>query len=83
MGRLVHFRQRRYANETIEGAGLACGVFEYLLSLNRECPKVIGATHFHGMLSTVLHSGAHTDMTKEIFESGFLKPRPSLSFGHM
>lgn len=32
----------------LDGAGLACGVFEYLLSLGEEAPKVIAATHFHG-----------------------------------
>ncbi|KAJ4380862.1 hypothetical protein N0V86_004224 [Didymella sp. IMI 355093] len=30
-----------------DGAGLACAVIEYLLSLGSERPKVIGATHFH------------------------------------
>jgi DNA mismatch repair protein MSH5 len=34
--------------ESSDGAGLACGVMEYLLSLGSEQPKVIGATHFHG-----------------------------------
>ncbi|PGH21494.1 hypothetical protein AJ80_03162 [Polytolypa hystricis UAMH7299] len=29
------------------GAGLACGLFEYLLSLGDERPKVLAATHFH------------------------------------
>ncbi|KAF2706863.1 hypothetical protein K504DRAFT_412485 [Pleomassaria siparia CBS 279.74] len=52
--------------DTCDGAGLACAVFEYLLSLGANCPKVLGATHFH-----------------EIFETGLLKPRPSLAFGHM
>ena len=33
-----------------DGAGLACAVMEYLLSLGNERPKVIGATHFHGKL---------------------------------
>lgn len=49
-----------------DGAGLACGVFEYLLGLGDERPKVLAATHFH-----------------EIFERGFLPPRPELMFGHM
>ena len=31
----------------IDGAGLACGVFDYLLSLGDLRPKVLGATHFH------------------------------------
>lgn len=52
--------------ESYDGAGLAAGVFEHLLQRGPECPKVIGATHFH-----------------EIFESGFLPPRPALGFGHM
>ena len=30
-----------------DGAGLACGVFEYLLNLKEDQPKVLGATHFH------------------------------------
>ncbi|KAI9759034.1 MAG: MutS protein msh5 [Chaenotheca gracillima] len=30
-----------------DGAGLACGVFEYLLRLGNNRPKVLGATHFH------------------------------------
>jgi DNA mismatch repair protein MSH5 len=34
--------------ESSDGAGLACAVMEYLLSLGPERPKVVGATHFHG-----------------------------------
>lgn len=49
-----------------DGAGLACGIFEHLLNLGDNRPKVIAATHFH-----------------EIFENGFLEPRPELQFGHM
>ena len=30
-----------------DGAGLACGVFEYFLNLEARRPKVLGATHFH------------------------------------
>jgi DNA mismatch repair protein MSH5 len=52
--------------ETHDGAGLAAGVFEHFLQLGPECPKVLGATHFH-----------------EIFENGFLPPRPALRFAHM
>lgn len=52
--------------ESYDGAGLAAGVFEHLLFRDKECPKVLGATHFH-----------------EIFESGFLAPRPALGFAHM
>jgi DNA mismatch repair protein MSH5 len=32
---------------SFDGAGLACGVFEYFLSLGTNRPKVLGATHFH------------------------------------
>jgi DNA mismatch repair protein MSH5 len=32
-----------------DGAGLACAVMEHLLDLGKQRPKVIGATHFHGM----------------------------------
>lgn len=52
--------------ESYDGAGLAAGVFEHFLQRGDECPKVLGATHFH-----------------EIFETGFLAPRPSLAFAHM
>ncbi|KAG9247326.1 muts domain V-domain-containing protein [Calycina marina] len=51
---------------SVDGAGLACGVFEHFLNLGHYRPKVLGATHFH-----------------EIFESGFLKEREELTFGHM
>lgn len=37
-----------------DGAGLACGVFEYFLSLGPDRPKVLGATHFH----EIFESGA-------------------------
>ncbi|KAI4729264.1 hypothetical protein E4T49_02943 [Aureobasidium sp. EXF-10728] len=30
-----------------DGAGLAAGVFNHLLERGDQCPKVIGATHFH------------------------------------
>ncbi|GME25550.1 DNA mismatch repair protein msh5 [Neofusicoccum parvum] len=30
-----------------DGAGLVCGIFDYLLNLGNDCPKVLGATHFH------------------------------------
>ena len=32
---------------SVDGAGLACGVFEYFLNLAEHRPKVLGATHFH------------------------------------
>jgi DNA mismatch repair protein MSH5 len=50
----------------LDGAGLACGIFEHLLSRGDERPKVLAATHYH-----------------EIFENGYLVPKPELSFGHM
>lgn len=53
--------------ESLDGAGLACGVFEHFLGLDGVYrPKLLGATHFH-----------------EIFESGFLRPRPLLAFAFM
>ncbi|KAI9839819.1 MAG: hypothetical protein M1819_000009 [Sarea resinae] len=61
------FGTRTDAND---GAGLACGVFEHLLGLGVEGPKVLGATHFHGQ-------------KPKIFENGFLQPRSHLQFGHM
>lgn len=33
--------------DAVDGAALACGVFEYFLSLGAHRPKVLGATHFH------------------------------------
>lgn len=33
--------------ESYDGAGLAAGVFEHLLRRGPDCPKVLGATHFH------------------------------------
>ncbi|OBT79203.1 hypothetical protein VF21_01764 [Pseudogymnoascus sp. 05NY08] len=35
-----------------DGAGLACGVFEYFLSLGVNRPKVLGATHFHEIFAS-------------------------------
>jgi DNA mismatch repair protein MSH5 len=32
-----------------DGAGLAAGVFNHLIERGDQCPKVLGATHFHGM----------------------------------
>ena len=52
---------------SIDGAALACGVFEYLLNMPSSTrPRVLAATHFH-----------------EIFENGFLPPRPGLQLAHM
>lgn len=39
--------------ESSDGAGLACGVFKYLLSLGCGRPKVIGTTHFHGTFPVI------------------------------
>lgn len=51
----------------VDGAALACGVFEYLINLGGNAPKTLAATHFH-----------------EIFENGFLPPRPPVvAFKHM
>ncbi|KXL49566.1 MAG: hypothetical protein FE78DRAFT_139733 [Acidomyces sp. 'richmondensis'] len=33
--------------ESYDGAGLAAGVFKHLLERGPNCPKVLGATHFH------------------------------------
>lgn len=46
-GRLATKTYRFLADFMADGAGLACGVFEYLLGLGESRPKVLGATHFH------------------------------------
>ncbi|RDI85632.1 hypothetical protein Vi05172_g4312 [Venturia inaequalis] len=33
--------------EADDGAGLACGILDYLIGLEDDCPKVLAATHFH------------------------------------
>ena len=38
-------------SDSNDGAGLACAVFEHLSQLGNSCPKVVGATHFHGKLT--------------------------------
>ena len=66
-----------------DGAGLAAGVFHHLLGRGDECPKVLGATHFHGRVDwnqVALHGA---NKCAEIFENGFLIRQPSLAFGHM
>lgn len=35
--------------DSSDGAGLACAVFNHLAGMGSNRPKVIGATHFHGM----------------------------------
>jgi DNA mismatch repair protein MSH5 len=67
--------------ESSDGAGLACAVMEHLLNMGAERPKVIGATHFHGGRN--FDTQRQTLTKSEIFEMGFLKPRPFLAFGHM
>ncbi|KAJ9201270.1 hypothetical protein DTO164E3_3577 [Paecilomyces variotii] len=37
-----------------DGAGLVCGVLEYLLDLNDNRPKVLAATHFHELFENRL-----------------------------
>jgi DNA mismatch repair protein MSH5 len=32
---------------SVDGAGLACGVYEHFLNMGADRPKVLGATHFH------------------------------------
>jgi len=51
--------------ESSDGAGLACAVMEYLLSLGSERPKVIGATHFHGILASYM-LGSATNTTRNL-----------------
>jgi DNA mismatch repair protein MSH5 len=65
-----------------DGAGLAAGVFNHLLERGDQCPKVIGATHFHGMLRIQVMIIYRFDSCTEIFESGFLLPHERLAFGH-
>ncbi|KAF2276083.1 mismatch repair protein 5 [Westerdykella ornata] len=38
--------------DSSDGSGLACAVFEHLLRLGTECPKVVAATHFHEIFET-------------------------------
>ncbi|KAI9828618.1 MAG: MutS protein msh5 [Phylliscum demangeonii] len=67
-----------------DGAGLACGVFEHLLSLGDERPKAICATHFHGKdPDSIRPPDTLLIQQIEIFENGFLQPRPALGFAHM
>lgn len=39
--------------ESNDGAGLMCGVLEYLKGLGDESPKVLAATHFHGKATSI------------------------------
>ncbi|KAI9779319.1 MAG: MutS protein msh5 [Geoglossum umbratile] len=72
--------------ESCDGAGLACAAFEYLLSLGNSRPKVLGATHFHGIQPSSSFNLANVltlPYATEIFENNFLPPRQGLSFAHM
>ncbi|OAL67108.1 DNA mismatch repair protein Msh5 [Trichophyton rubrum] len=47
-GKSVYLSQNINSGDRFkDGAGLACGLFEYLLSVGDQRPKVIAATHFH------------------------------------
>lgn len=49
---------------TTDGAGLACGVFSYLLSLGINRPKVLGATHYHELFeNNFLKPTAHLTLS--------------------
>jgi DNA mismatch repair protein MSH5 len=55
----------------VDGAGLACAVFEHLLALHEKAPKTLAATHFHEILENdllTLPAGANPE---------------SLGFAHM
>ncbi|GAA5983518.1 hypothetical protein JCM11641_005836 [Rhodosporidiobolus odoratus] len=67
--------------EADDGAGLFCGVIEYLVSLGREMPRVVVATHFqhvflNGLLSRRLpcvelaHMEIHVAEEQELSASG-------------
>lgn len=47
--RIIHAARKISDYDLIvtDGAGLACGVFEHFLDLQKNTPKVLGATHFH------------------------------------
>lgn len=80
-----------------DGAGLCCGVFEYLLSLGCERPKVLGATHFHEIFENGYlvqrpelafgHMEVHIDTTADLSEDqitylyNFVPGRSISSFG--
>jgi len=82
---------------SVDGAGLACGVFEYFLGLGSHRPKVLGATHFHeifesGFLQERIelifgHMEVHIDTSTEVVEDqitylyNFVLGRSTSSFG--
>jgi DNA mismatch repair protein MSH5 len=51
---------------------------EYFLGLEDQCPKILASTHFHGMFYV-----NDLGLQIELFENGFLDPRPRLGFAHM
>jgi len=81
----------------IDGAGLACGVFEYFLDLGIHRPKVLGATHFHEIFESGFleerselgfgHMEVRVDSKAEIVEDqitylyNFVPGRSTSSFG--
>lgn len=80
-----------------DGAGLACGIFEYFITLGSERPKVLGATHFHEIFEigrfderpeiTFGHMEVRVDDETEILEDqitylyNFVPGRSTSSFG--
>lgn len=66
-----------------DGAGLAAGVFNHLLNKGADRPKVIAATHFHGMDIEHESRVPCVNTASEIFENGFLQPSSTLAFGHL
>lgn len=80
-----------------DGAGLACGVLEYLLSLEDERPKVVAATHFHEIFANgflpsrpsveFAHMEVQVDKTAQVLEDqiaylyNYRKGRSASSFG--
>lgn len=61
---------------SLDGAGLAAGVFDHFLGLGRQAPKVLAATHFHEIFENNLldnrprlsfgHMQVHVDMSMTI-----------------
>lgn len=82
---------------SVDGAGLACGVFEYFLSLGPHRPKVLGATHFHEIFESGFldqrtelafgHMEVRVDANTEVVEDqitylyNFVSGRSISSFG--
>jgi DNA mismatch repair protein MSH5 len=82
---------------TIDGAALACGVFEYFLNLGVHRPKILGATHFHEIFENGFlparpelsfgHMAVRVDANAELVEDqitylyNFVSGRSTSSFG--